>query len=322
MAQRPIWEGHLRLSLVACPVSLYTATSNASDIHFHLINPDTGNRIRTQAVDPEVGEVDRKNLVRGYEIEKDRYLLLTNEEIKSVRLESTETIDIERFVDGTEIDRIWWNDPYYLAPDGKAGLDAYIVIREAMKKSGKIALGRVVIGTRERLVAIEPRAGGMLVTTLRSHDEVRDSAPLFEAVPNRGPDPKMIAIAEQIIDQLAGPFDPAEFNDRYEDALRALIHEKQDGGDGGVTATPPRDDNVIDLMEALRRSLDKSAGNGVAARAAAKPSPRAKPSGAAKPSPAAKPSSAAQPAAAAARNPPAEAKAKRHSPTRKRAAAR
>jgi DNA end-binding protein Ku len=302
MAQRPIWEGHLRLSLVACPVSLYTATSTAGDIHFHLINPDTGNRVRTQTVDPEAGEVDRKNLVRGYEIEKDRYLLLTNEEIRSVRLESTETIDIERFVNGSEIDRIWWNDPYYLAPDGKAGLDAYIVIREAMAKSGKVALGRVVIGTRERLVAIEPRGEGMLVTTLRTHDEIRDAAPLFEAIPDRKPDQRMIAIAEQIIDQQVGPFDPTAFNDRYEDALRALIREKQDGGDGGVTAAPPRDDNVIDLMEALRRSLEKSG------RAST-------------PSKAEKPEKPAQPARSAAK-PPAKAVAKRRPPARKRAAAR
>ena len=259
MAQRPIWEGHLRLSLVACPVSLYSATSTAGDIHFHLINPETGHRVRSQLVDPETGEVDRKTLVRGYEFEKDRYLLLTNEEIKSVRLESTGTIDIERFVDGTEIDRIWWNDPYYLAPDGKAALDAYGVIRDAMRKSGKVALGRVVIGTRERLLAIEPRGDGMLATTLRSHDEIRDAVPLFETIPHRKSDPKMLAIAEQIIDQASGPFDPTAFNDRYEDALRALLRDKQEGGTNAVTAPPPRDDNVIDLMEALRRSLQKSA---------------------------------------------------------------
>lgn len=271
MAQRPIWEGHLRLSLVACPVSLYTATSTASDIHFHLINPETGHRVRTQTVDPETGEVDRKTLVRGYEFEKDRYLLLTNEEIKSVRLESTGTIDIERFVNGEEIDRIWWNDPYYLAPNGKAGLDAYIVIRDAMAKSGKVALGRVVIGTRERLIAIEPRDTGMLVTTLRSHNEIRDAAPLFEAIPERKSDPKMIVIAEQIIDQLSGPFDPTAFNDRYEDALHALIRDKQAGGTAEVTAPPPQTDNVIDLMEALRRSLAKSGKAEPASKPAAKP---------------------------------------------------
>jgi DNA end-binding protein Ku len=256
---------------VACPVSLYTATSRASDIHFHLINPATGNRIRMQTVDPETGEVERKGLVKGYEIDKDQYLLLTNDEIKSVKLESTQTIEIERFVEIAAIDRIWWDEPYYLAPDGKAGTDAYIVIRAAMEKAGKVALGRVVIGTRERLVAIEPRGRGMIVTTLRTHDEVRDATPLFESIPDRKPDERMIAIAEQIIGQQLGPFDPTEFNDRYEDALRALIREKQDGGAGRVTAEAPREDNVIDLMEALRRSL-----NSGKAKPAEKPLPKAK----------------------------------------------
>jgi DNA end-binding protein Ku len=275
MAERPVWEGHLRLSLVACPVSLYTATTRTGDIHFHLINPATGNRIRTQTIDPEAGEVNRKDLVRGFEIEKDRYLLLTDEEIKSVKLESTKTIDIERFVDAAAIDRIWWNDPYYLVPDGKAGIDAYTVIRAAMEKSGKLALGRVVIGTRERLIAIEPRGNGMIVTTLRTHDEIRDSKSLFEAIPDRAPDARMIAIAEQIIEQQAGKFDPTAFNDRYEDALRALIHDKQKGGDGGVTSAPPADDNVIDLMDALRRSLEKkkSGTEGAAAKTKAKAKP-------------------------------------------------
>jgi DNA end-binding protein Ku len=258
MPSRPVWEGHLRLSLVACPVSLYAATSSADDVRFHLINPATGNRIRTQTVDPEVGEVERKHLVRGFEVEKDKYVLLTDEDIKSVRLESTRTIEIERFVDAKDIDRVWWNVPYYLVPDGKAGIDAFVVIRAAMCKAGQLALGRVVIGTRERMVAIEPRGTGMLVTTLRSHDEVRDSGTLFGAIPAGKPDPRMIAIAEQIIAQQAGPFDPTAFNDRYEDALRELIRDKQQQG-GGVSAPPPQDDNVIDLMDALRRSLGDSA---------------------------------------------------------------
>jgi DNA end-binding protein Ku len=142
--------------------------------------------------------------------------------------------------------------------DGKAGNDAFIVIRDAMQKSGKVALGRVVIGTRERLIAIEPRGRGMLVTTLRSHEDIRDTEPLFDGIPQRKSDQKMIVIAEQIIDQLAGPFDPTQFNDRYEEALRALIRDKQAGSAAEVTAPPPREDNVIDLMDALRRSLEKS----------------------------------------------------------------
>jgi DNA end-binding protein Ku len=257
MALRPSWEGHLRLSLVACPVSLYPATTYASDIHFHLINPATGNRIRQIVVDPESGEVERKNLVKGYEYEKDQYVLLTQEEIKSVKLESTRTIDIERFVDQKEIDRIWWDSPYYLVPDGKAGLDAFTVIRTSMQDAGKVALARVVIGTRERVVAIEPRGNGMLVTTLRSHDEIRDEDALFDDIPAMTPNKQMIEIADKIIEQQVGAFDPSEFNDRYEDALRALIESKKGGDDGGVTAPPPRNDNVIDLMEALRRSLEQ-----------------------------------------------------------------
>ena len=295
MAQRPTWEGHLRLSLVACPVSLYPATSTADNIRFHLINPATGNRIRTQTIDPETGEIERKQLVRGFEFEKDQYVLLTDEEIKAVRLESTRTIDIERFVDAAAIDRIWWNDPYYLVPDGKAGIDAFTVIREAMAHANKIALARVVLGTRERIVAIEPRGKGMLVTTLRSHDEVRADAPLFDAVPAGRTNPGMIDIAERIIAQQAGPFDPSAFTDRYEEALRALIQSKQDGGDGGVTALPPREDNVIDLMEALRRSLEGSGAEAKRGPAAEKtatkttkpatPKTKTKPAGKATPSP-------------------------------------
>lgn len=272
MAARSSWGGHLRLSLVACPVSLYPATTSAHDVRFHLINPETGNRIRTKVFDADGEEVERKDLVRGFEIEKDEYILLTDEEIKSVRLESTRTIDIERFVDASEIDRIFWNDPYYLVPDGKAGVDAFTVIRTAMEQAGKVALARVVMGTRERIVAIEPRGAGMLLTTLRTHDEVRQSEEYFDGIPDRKADAGMIEIAERIIAQKAGPFDPSEFKDRYEDALRALIESKRDGDGGGTKAAPPREDNVIDLMEALRRSLE-----GPSAKAPAKVAAKAKP---------------------------------------------
>lgn len=256
MAQRPIWQGHLRLSLVACPVTLYTATTTAHDVRFHLVNPATRNRIRQLTIDAETGEeVDRKDLLRGYEVEKDRYVLLTDEEIDAVRLESTHTLDIERFVAAHDIDRIWWNDPYYLVPEGTAGLDAFTVIREAMVHARKVAIARLVMGSRERIVAIEPRAKGMLVTTLRSHDEVRDDRDFFEDIPARRTDARMVHIAQQIIAQLAGPFDPSVFSDRYEDALRELISRKQEGAEP-VAALPPPEDNVIDLMEALRRSLE------------------------------------------------------------------
>jgi DNA end-binding protein Ku len=256
MAQRPSWEGHLRLSLVSCPVALYGATSRAGDVSFRLINPDTGNRIRQLTVDAETGdELTRGELVRGFEVEKDQYVLLTDDEIRGVRLESTKTIDIERFVKLESIDRIWWEDPYYLAPSEKAGIEAFVVIREALRRSGQVAIGRVVIHTRERMVALEPRGQGILVTTLRSHDEIRPDSEVFESIPARKADARMVQIAEQIIAQQQGPFEPEAFVDRYEDALRELIRSKQDGGDDGVASPPPSQDNVIDLMEALKRSL-------------------------------------------------------------------
>lgn len=256
MAYRPTWQGHLRLSLVTCPVQLYTATSAGGDVHFHLINPRTHNRIRMITTDPETGPVERSSLVKGYEVDKDRYVLLTDDEIRSVRLESTRTIDIEQFVPAAEIDRIYWDNPYYLAPDGKLAQEAFGVIREAMRRSGQIALGRAVLSTRERLLALEPRGKGILAYSLRTADEVRDAAPVFDPISDAEPDPAMISIAEKIIQQQEGPFDPSRFVDRYEAALRALIDEKLDGH-RPVRAAEPEDTNVVDLMAALRASLGK-----------------------------------------------------------------
>ena len=160
MAYRPTWQGHLKLSLVTCPVALYTATNSAGDVHFNLINPKTNNRIKMITTDPDTGPIERSELVKGYEVSKGEYILLTNDEINSVKLESTKTIEIERFVPGDEIDRLYWDNPYFLAPDGKLAQEAFGVIRTAMEKSGQIALGRVVIGTRERILALEPRGQG------------------------------------------------------------------------------------------------------------------------------------------------------------------
>ncbi|WP_291295070.1 Ku protein [Elioraea sp.] len=294
MAQRPSWEGHLRLSLVSCPVALYNASSREGDISFRLINPATGNRVRQLTVDAETGDpVERGSLVRGFEVSKDHYVLLTDEEISNVRLESTRTIDIERFVDRNEIDRIWWDNPYFLVPSEKAGIEAFIVIREALQGSARVALGRVVLHSRERLVALEPRGRGILVTTLRSHDEIRADEELFSAIPERKVDARMVTIAEEIIAQHAGAFDPTEFIDRYEDALRELIARKDDGGDGGVTAPPPERDNVIDLMAALKQSLAGKPGKAAAPAARAKGGGKAASSGAKQ---AAKPGKAAKPA--------------------------
>lgn len=267
MAPRPTWQGHLRLSLVTCPVALYTATNPGGEVRFNLLHPKTHNRIRMVATDPDLGPVERSDLVKGYEVEKDRYVIVTPEEIDSVRLESTRTIDIERFVDVADIDRLYWDNPYFLVPDGKLAVEAYSVIRDAMAGAKRIALGRVVMHTRERLLAIEPRGKGLVAYSLRSYDEVRDPADLFDDIPAKKADPAMIAIARKIIEQQDGPFEPKDFKDRYEEALRELIKRKEKGGKTKVAAAPPEDTNVVDLMEALRKSLG---GKAPAARAPAR----------------------------------------------------
>jgi DNA end-binding protein Ku len=198
--------------------------------------------------------VERKDLVKGFEIAKGEYVTVTPEEIESVRLESTKTIDIDQFVPADEIDRLYWDNPYFLAPDGKLAMEPFAVIRSAMARSGKIALGRVVMSQRERILALEPRDKGIIATTLRSHEEVRDPAQAFSDIVDVKPDRDMIAIAERIMAQKEAAFDPADFEDRYEDALRDLIKQKQKGRKI-VRPEAPKDTNVIDLMDALKASL-------------------------------------------------------------------
>ena len=255
MAPRPTWQGHLRLSLVTCPVALYTAVSRTSDVSFNLINPKTNNRIRMIPTDPDAGPVERANLVKGYEYEKERYVIVSEEELQGVRIESNRILDIERFVDVKDIDRLYWNDPYYLVPDGKIAAEAYEVIRGAMAKSGRIGLGRVVLHQRERLMALEPRNDGLVAYSLRSHDEVRVPKDFFDEIPDVKPDTGMTDIAGKIIDQMSGEFEPEEFRDRYEDALRDLIKAKLKGKTSLVKAEEPQDTDVKDLMAMLKQSL-------------------------------------------------------------------
>jgi DNA end-binding protein Ku len=269
MAYRPSWQGHLKLSLVTCPIALYTATSSGGDVHFNLINPKTNNRIKMITTDPDTGPIDRSELVKGYEVSKGEYILLTDDEIKSVKLESTKTIDIERFVPSEEIDRIYWDNPYYLAPDGKLAQEAFGVIRTALEMSGQIALGRIVMATRERILALEPRGRGILAYTLRSAAEVRQPDEIFSGISDKAADPAMISIAQKIIEQQEGPFDPSQFVDRYEEALKALIEDKKKGHAPAKVAEPA-DTNVVDLMAALRASLAAKS------KPAAKAAPKAK----------------------------------------------
>jgi DNA end-binding protein Ku len=265
LSSRPVWQGSLRLSLVSCPVALYGATSRTADISFHLLNPETNNRIRMIPTDPDTGPVERSDLVKGYEISKNHYVILSSEELQAVRLETTKTIDIERFVDEKDIDRLYWNDPYYLLPNDKSGVEAYTVIREALAETGRIALGRVVMHTRERLVALEPRDKGLIVYTLRMGDEVVQPKDAFDDIPATRPNHQMVDIARKIIEQQEGAFEPEKFEDRYETALRDLIRRKEKG-EKLVTAEPVEEDNVIDLMEALKKSL-KTKGRAMPAKA-------------------------------------------------------
>src|SRR6201994_5003491 len=259
LSNRPIWQGNLRLSLVSCPVALFNATSRTNDISFHLLNPETNNRIRMVPTDPDTGPVERGDLVKGYELEKNKYVIIEKDELDAVKLETTHTLEIERFVDVKDIDRLFWNTPYYMVPNDDAGVDAFVVIREALEKTGRIALGRVVMHTRERLVALEPRDKGIIAYTLRMRNEVVDPAKAFHDIPAARPSKQMIEIAEKIIDQQEGAFEPDKFKDRYENALRELIRRKQKG-EKLVTAEPVEESNVIDLMEALKKSLKGKGG--------------------------------------------------------------
>ncbi|MFM9864129.1 MAG: Ku protein [Micropepsaceae bacterium] len=275
MAARPSWQGHLKLSLVTCPVALYNAISPRGDVHFNMINPSTGNRIKMVTIDAGTEEpVERKNLVKGYEIAKGEYVIVTQEEIDSVKLESTKTIEIDSFVPASDIDHLYWDNPYYLVPDGKMAAEPFAVIREAMERAEQVALGRIVMSSRERLVAIEPRDRGLVATTLRSHEEVRAMKDYFADIPAIRPDPEMIAIASKIMAQKEAEFDPTEFKDHYEDALRELIERKQKGHKISKK-DEPAESNVINLMDALKASL--KGGGDKPAKKADKPAKAAPP---------------------------------------------
>ena len=258
MAARPSCEGHLRLSLVTCPVSLWSATTEAQTVRFNLINPKTNNRIRMKTVDAGTGEeLSRSDLVKGFAIAKDEYVLLDKEDFESVKLESTRIVDIEKFVPRETIDRLYWDMPYHLVPSGKTGIEAFAVIREAMKRKGMVAIGRLVMSTRERVCAIEIEEDGLVLTTLRTAEEVRQLDEIGHPDLPR-PDPQMLEIAEKIVAQKSGEFDPNEFTDRYEDALRALIDEKKKGKPVKAKVDKPEDSAVVDLMAALKKSLQGS----------------------------------------------------------------
>tara|TARA_R110002124_G_scaffold147248_2_gene312472 strand:- start:3609 stop:4445 length:837 start_codon:yes stop_codon:yes gene_type:complete len=259
MAARPTWQGHLKLSLVTCPVALFTATTSSNDVRFHLINPETNNRIRMVPTDPDTGPVERADLVRGYEVSRDEYVLFDDADFDKVKLESTKTISIDKFVDESDIDRLYWDSPFFVVPEKGAGVDAFAVIRDAMKKQGKVALGCLVLRGKERQLALEVRDKGLVAWTLRAEDEVRDAGDYFDDIPTVKADADMVEIAARIIGQKEADFDPADFRDGYDDALREMIKARTKGGKGTVDVAEPDDTNVIDLMAALKNSLKGSA---------------------------------------------------------------
>ena len=272
MAARASWKGHLRLSLVSCPVKLFPATSTAERISFNQLHKDTHNRINMKAVDPELGLVERSDLVRGYEYEPKQYIIISDEDIDAVRIESNHTMSIEAFVDEGEVDAIYQDAPYYLAPDGAMAEETFAVLREAMRRSGKLAIARLVMTSRERVVTIGARETGMVVTTLRNPSEVRGTAEYFGNIPVGKPDAEMLELAEKLIEQKVKPFNPKDYEDRYEVALMAMIREKLKGHSPIIASAPERG-NVINLMDALKASLGEAK---PAAKSKAKAAPVAK----------------------------------------------
>jgi DNA end-binding protein Ku len=255
MAPRASWKGYLKLSLVSCPVRLYPATSSKDRITFNQLHKDTHNRINMKPVDPELGLVERGDLVKGYQYEDKQYIIIEDSDLESVKIESNHTINIEAFVDDS-VDVIYQETPYYLAPDGAMAEETFVVLREALRRSGKLAIGRLVLSSRERIITISPRETGMFVSTLRNPNEVRGTAEYFGNIPVGKPDPEMLALAEQLIEQKTTEFDPKNYEDRYEIALMSMIREKLKGHKPIVAAAPERS-NVINLMDALKASLSQ-----------------------------------------------------------------
>jgi DNA end-binding protein Ku len=250
---RASWTGFLRLSLVSCPVYLSPATSEAKRVRLNQLNAETGNRLKQQLVDSETGEVvERDQIVKGYEYDRGRYVTITDDELKELQIESSKIIDLDQFVDRDGVDPVYLDAPYYVYPDGELADEAFRVIGEAMSKADKVGLGRVVLSSRERLVLVEPRDGGLVMSTLHTADEVRPAE--FSSKHKGTIDADMVAIAETIIERKSAAFDPANFRDRYQDALHALVESKSKGLARAPRAVeePPK---VVNLMDALKRSL-------------------------------------------------------------------
>ena len=272
MAPRANWKGFLRLSLVTCPIALFPATSEAEKVSFNQINKKTGHRIKYQRVDAETGDdVENEDIIKGYKVDADTYITIDKEELENIALESTRTIDIDQFVPKSEIDELYIARPYYIVPDGKVGHDAYAVIREIIKATNKVALGRLVLTNREHVIALEPRDKGLMGLLLRYPYEVRQPAEYFDGIQDVKITKDMLELAKHIVDQKSGHFNPKVFEDRYETALTEMINQKQKGLPIAKVKRPSGG-NVVDLMDALRQSI----GGGAAKAGAPAPKPARK----------------------------------------------
>jgi len=283
MAARPIWRGQIRLALVSIPVELYPATKSGATIAFHQVHEPTGKRIKYEKVVPGVGPVDRDEIVKGYEVSKGHYVLLDPEEIESVKLESRKTLDLVQFVDSNDIDPMYFDKPYFVVPADDLAEEAFVVLRDALRAAKKVGVGQLAMRGQEYVVALKPCGRGMLLETLRYADEVNKAQSYFREIGDTEPDADLLDMASMLIERKTGKFDPAEFHNRYVDALRDLIKEKQRKKGEKVIQDPdadsplPKGSNVIDLMAALKRSLGDDKGGRAANEnrgGSSKPAPR------------------------------------------------
>ena len=265
MAPRAYWKGFLRLSLVTCPIQLFPATTEREKVSFNQINRETGNRIRYRKVDEDTGEeVSSEDIVKGYQVDKGQYIEVSDDELETIALESTRTIDIDEFVPRSEIDDLYLIRPYYIAPDGNTGQDAFVVIRNVIEKMDMVAIGRIVLTSREHVIALEPRGKGIMGTLLRYPYEVRDENEYFDDIQDVKVTKDMLDLAKHIVESKSADFEPGKFEDRYENALVELLNQKRKG-EPIRTAVKARDTgNVVNLMDALRRSIEDSGAGGKA----------------------------------------------------------
>jgi DNA end-binding protein Ku len=266
MAARPIWRGQIRLALVSIPVEIYPATRSGASIQFHQVHEPSGKRIKYEKVVPGIGPVDRDEIVKGFEVSKGHYVLLDQEEIEAVKLESRKTVDLVQFVDLGDIDPMYFDKPYYVVPSDDLAEEAFVVLRDALREARKVGIGQLAMRGQEYVIALKPCGKGMLMETLRYADEVNRAASIFREIGNHKPDPDLLDLAATLIEKKTGEFDPSEFHNRYVDALKSLIKEKQKKKGEKVIQDPDADDppsrgsNVIDLMAALKKSLGDSGG--------------------------------------------------------------